>query len=230
MNNNLPTPQSPTPWKASDAWLGLALLIVLLLAFFVGVSLLQLEGMFSQMAVSSFELLLLAPIAVIFSWRKIAWRELGLRGFERREIFRGLGLLALVYIVVAVNNIVMTALGVVTQADVVFDILGESASPIPLVVATVVIAPIVEELFFRGFLFKGLRDQYGWKNALMFSSIIFSLFHMQVAALVPTFLLGALFAYIYQRTESVYPGMLLHFLVNSLGICGMLVLYQTGQL
>jgi len=229
MDENTPAPQSPTPWKASDAWLGLALLVVILLAFFIGISLLRLNNTLSQWVVSSFELLLLAPIAIIFLWRKVAWRELGLRGFERRYLFLGLGLLVLAYIVIAANNLIMTALGVVTQADVVFDILGESDSAIPLVVAAVVIAPIVEELFFRGFLFKGLRDKYGWKNALMFSSIIFSLFHLQVATLIPTFLLGALFAYIYQRSESVYPGMILHFLVNSLGICGMLVLYQTGQ-
>jgi membrane protease YdiL (CAAX protease family) len=64
----------------------------------------------------------------------------------------------------------------------------------------------------------------------MFSSIIFALFHGQIATLIPTFLLGALFAYLYQRTESVFPGMLLHFAVNAVGVVVLLLANQMGVL
>ncbi|HNA89822.1 MAG TPA: CPBP family intramembrane metalloprotease, partial [Anaerolineales bacterium] len=113
---------------------------------------------------------------------------------------------------------------------VIAQLFDELDSPLLFAVVTAVIAPITEELFFRGFLFKGLREKYGWVNALMFSSIIFALFHGQVATLLPTFLLGALFSYLYQRTESVFPGMILHCAVNSLGICAILTANQIGAL
>jgi membrane protease YdiL (CAAX protease family) len=124
----------------------------------------------------------------------------------------------------------MMALGVVTQADVIMDILGEIDSPLLFAFVTAIAAPVTEELFFRGFLFKGFRQKYGWVNALLLSSFIFALFHGQIATLIPTFLLGALFAYLYQRTESVFPGMFLHFAVNSMGVCILLTANQIGVL
>ncbi|MBI2333007.1 MAG: CPBP family intramembrane metalloprotease [Chloroflexi bacterium] len=64
----------------------------------------------------------------------------------------------------------------------------------------------------------------------MFSSIICALFHGQLATLLPTFLLGALFSYMYQRTESVLPGMVLHCIVNTMGVMVLLLANQTGIL
>jgi membrane protease YdiL (CAAX protease family) len=124
----------------------------------------------------------------------------------------------------------MIALGIATQADVISEILGEIDAPYLFAFVTAIVAPITEEIFFRGFLFKGFREKYGWVNALMFSSIIFALFHGQIATLIPTFLLGALFAYMVQRTESIYPGMILHFAVNAMGALVLLFVNQVGTL
>jgi membrane protease YdiL (CAAX protease family) len=223
-----PTPPKPAAWTATDAWLGLGLLILLVAGFVLTLSRLTMTRTLGLFYLSTFEFILLIPIAVILFWRKASWAELGLRRFDRNSLFVGFGLLAVVYIITILNNILMLYLGVITQADVVFEFLGEIDSPLLFAFVTAFIAPVTEELFFRGFLFKGLREKYGWVNALMFSSIIFALFHGQVATLLPTFLLGALFAYLYQRTGSVYPGMILHFAVNSLGACVLLVSYQTG--
>ena len=124
----------------------------------------------------------------------------------------------------------MMMLGVITQAETIFDVLNQIDSLVVFAIATMLVAPTVEEIFFRGFLFKGFREKYGWKVALVLSSVIFSLFHGQIATLIPTFLLGALFSYMVQRTESVLPGMILHFIINSIGTCGLLVAYQFGGL
>jgi membrane protease YdiL (CAAX protease family) len=184
----------------------------------------------SLFVVATFEFLLLIPIAIIFFWRRVPWVALGLNRFNPNTLAIGCGLLVAVYMVVIINNLIMMALGIITQADVVSDLLGEIDSPLLFAFVTAIVAPFTEELFFRGFLFKGLREKYGWVNALMFSSIIFALFHGQVATLIPTFLLGALFAYLYQRTESVFPGMLLHFAVNSIGVIVLLIANQMGVL
>jgi hypothetical protein len=200
----------PASWTASDTWLGLFLLVLSIFVYVLAISLVgdsQNTGIFF---VATFEFILLIPIAIIFSLRKVRWVELGLRGFNRNNLTLGCGLLAAVYFLVIINNLIMVALGIVF--------------------VTVIVAPFTEELFFRGFLFKGLREKYGWINALMFSSIIFALFHGQIATLIPTFLIGALFAYMYQRTESVYPGMLLHFTINAVGALILFFANQFGAL
>jgi len=225
-----PAPPQPASWTANDTWLGLGLLIFIVAGFLFGMSRLEASRSLGLFVVASFEFLLLIPIAIIFLWRKVSWTELGLRRFDPNTLALGCGLLVVVYTLVIINNLIMVALGVVTQADVVADLLGEIDSPILFAFVTAFVAPFTEELFFRGFLFKGLREKFGWVSALIFSSVIFALFHGQIATLIPTFLLGALFAYLYQRTESVFPGMLMHFLVNAMGSCVLLAANQMGAL
>jgi membrane protease YdiL (CAAX protease family) len=83
----------------------------------------------------------------------------------------------------------------------------------------VIVAPFVEEVFFRGFLFQGLRQRYGWIAAMLLSSAIFAVAHLDPVALIPTFVLGNVLAYVYHRSNSVWPGIGLHFLVNGFGLC-----------
>jgi uncharacterized protein len=229
MENEIIPPQEnpPAPWSAKDTWFGLFILVVVI-ALTLGLQILISTESASQFILIIFEFLLLVPIAVIFLWRRVKWTELGIRRFEGKDMAMGCGLLIAIYIIVIINNLIMLALGVVTQAETIFDLLGNLESPVLFVVVGVILAPVLEELFFRGFVFKGFREKYGWKAALVISSAIFSLFHLQVATLLPMFLLGGLFAYLYQRTESVFPGMIMHFLVNAFGMCGLLVTYQMG--
>jgi membrane protease YdiL (CAAX protease family) len=92
----------------------------------------------------------------------------------------------------------------------------------------VIIAPIVEETFFRGFLFAGFRQRYGYNKAALLSSAIFAAAHLQPSVLVPTFVLGYIFSYLYQRSNSILPGMILHFLVNAFGIITIFALTRAG--
>jgi uncharacterized protein len=225
-----PTPPKPAMWTTNDTWLGLGLLVLIVIGFVFGIAQFETSRTMSMFVVATFEFLLLIPVAIILFLRKVSWTELGLRGFSQNSLALGCGLLVTVYVVVIINNLIMVALGIVTQADVVSDLLGEIDAPILFAFVTAFVAPFTEELFFRGFLFKGLREKYGWVNALMFSSIIFALFHGQIATLLPTFLLGALFAYMYQRTDSVFPGMILHFAVNAMGALVLLLANQMGVL
>jgi membrane protease YdiL (CAAX protease family) len=222
-----PQENPPAPWSAADTWIGL-LILVTVIALALAAQLVFASESVASFTLIIFEFLLLVPIAVIFLWRRVNWSELGIRRFEGKDMALGCGLLIAIYIIVIINNLIMLALGVVTQAETIFDLLGNLNSPVMFVIVGVVLAPVLEELFFRGFLFKGFREKYGWKSALVISSLIFSVFHLQVATLLPMFLLGGLFAYLYQRTESVFPGMILHFLVNAFGMLGLLVAYQVG--
>ncbi|MBN8581239.1 MAG: CPBP family intramembrane metalloprotease [Anaerolineae bacterium] len=231
-DNSTPPPPPPVPatWSANDTWLGLALLILIVLGYAFGVSQLEATPSLNTLSIALFEFLLLIPIAIIFLWRKVSWQALGLKRFDNKDLALGCGLLIMIYFVTIINNLLMIALGVAVQVETITEMFNEMDSPLIFAVSTVLLAPFTEELFFRGFLFKGLREKYGWVNALMFSSIIFALFHGQLATLLPTFLMGALFAYMFQKTGSVFPGMLLHFSINAFSTTIFLIAAQMGLL
>jgi membrane protease YdiL (CAAX protease family) len=91
-------------------------------------------------------------------------------------------------------------------------------SPWGIALGGVLVAPFVEEIVFRGFFFQGLRQAYGSKKAILVSSLVFAAMHLQIEALIPTFILGCALAYVFDKANSIWPGALLHLLVNLLGI------------
>ncbi len=84
-----------------------------------------------------------------------------------------------------------------------------------LVVA--VVAPIVEELTFRGLGFSVLRPFGAW-TAIILVGILFGVAHGLVEALPFLAAFGAGLAYLRYRVESVYPGMIVHGLFNAVSL------------
>jgi sodium transport system permease protein len=75
---------------------------------------------------------------------------------------------------------------------------------------------VCEELTFRGFILTGLQRRFRPRTAVLLSSFLFSLMHMNVFSVLPTFLLGVVLAYLTTRCGSILPSMLFHILYNSL--------------
>lgn len=83
-------------------------------------------------------------------------------------------------------------------------------------------APLVEELLFRGAVMGHLtRAGYSPTEVIVWSAVIFGVFHLNPAQIPFAFLLGLLFGWLYYRTGSLVPGMLCHFINNSLGVLTM---------
>jgi membrane protease YdiL (CAAX protease family) len=78
--------------------------------------------------------------------------------------------------------------------------------------------PAVEEIFFRGFLLGGLRHRVGQWPALLISSGVFAVFHIEPGLYVPTFLLGAAFGWVYLKTRSIWPSIFIHTAHNTLAL------------
>jgi membrane protease YdiL (CAAX protease family) len=78
----------------------------------------------------------------------------------------------------------------------------------------VVMAPIVEEIVFRGLLFGWLRERWGTVAGAVISSLAFAAIHASLTALVALFLVALLLCAIYTRTRSLYPCMLYHAMLN----------------
>ena len=82
-----------------------------------------------------------------------------------------------------------------------------------LVVA--LLAPMVEELTFRGLGYR-LLEPFGRWTAILLVGLLFGLAHGLVEALPILAAFGAGLAYVRMRTGSVYPGMIVHAAFNSL--------------
>ncbi|MFH1858132.1 MAG: type II CAAX endopeptidase family protein [Candidatus Omnitrophota bacterium] len=84
-----------------------------------------------------------------------------------------------------------------------------------LVLVTLV-GPVVEEIFFRGFLYSALKMKWGKGWAVFASGFLFALLHANWVALLPIALLGCALAYIYELTGSLVASITIHVLHNAL--------------
>jgi len=215
------------PWKAIDNWIGIALLILIDITLIVFVSQNIGAQLVQNAGIILIELAYLLPVVVILAWRRIHWKYLGFGKFDWKTLGLGCGLLIGGYIIILVHNGILFLLGVDTQGEAILKLFASLDSPVWFLIVAVVVAPLVEEIFFRGFLFQGFRQKYGWINATLLSSAIFAAAHLDLVSLIPTFILGVVLAYVYHRSNSVWPGIILHFLVNMFGACGA---YAASQL
>ena len=91
---------------------------------------------------------------------------------------------------------------------------GVSGLLVALLVGAVV-APIAEEVLFRGFFYAGLRNAWGRGWAIVVSAVVFAVVHGFSGVIPPIFLMGVILALAYEYTGSIWPSILLHSAVNS---------------
>ncbi|CAG7841131.1 hypothetical protein CLOHAE12215_02555 [Clostridium haemolyticum] len=77
----------------------------------------------------------------------------------------------------------------------------------------VILAPIMEELIFRGIMFNRLKMRWGAGVAIIISSIIFGLLHMDLA-IIGAVLFGIMMCILYMKTRNILTTMAIHFINN----------------
>ena len=82
------------------------------------------------------------------------------------------------------------------------------------VIMTVFVAPILEEIVFRGVIMNNLR-KYGIRVAIIINSLLFGLSHYNVEMIIPAFLTGIIFSYVACKYSIKYS-ILIHFLLNTI--------------
>ena len=144
-------------------------------------------------------------------------RTLGLR----RPFRSPFGIAAAAYVGYLVFAVVYSTLIHPHQKDITRDLgfghgaVGTIAAGLLIVIA----APVSEELFFRGFIFGGLRRRLSFPVAGLISAGIFGLFHYtgagSLAVLPQLAFLGLALSWVYEETGSIYPTMAIHALNNA---------------
>lgn len=84
-----------------------------------------------------------------------------------------------------------------------------------LVLTLGILAPISEELLFRGIIFNGLK-QKGIKTAVLISSLMFMLVHLNLHQTIYQFILGVILALAVLYTNNIFSSVLIHFINNTL--------------
>lgn len=154
--------------------------------------------------------------AWVFSLR-IAGRRLAAWGFRlptRAYFWTIPAALAVVYAVSIVHDIVVSP----RQQDIVGEFPHTPAGIALFVLLAVVIAPLFEEIFFRGFLFRAFASSWGWLAGAVASAAVFGVAHAQFDVFLPLFVLGLMLAWVYQRTGSLWTAISLHALFNGLSV------------
>jgi membrane protease YdiL (CAAX protease family) len=140
---------------------------------------------------------------------------------ERISAGRFIKLICICFTVGWVGNLIGTVLllvwNTVTGNQVVNQLTGVilNTEPLQMLICTGILAPILEEFFFRKVLIDRTH-KYGELTAILVSAAFFGLFHQNFSQFFYAFGLGIIFGYVYCRTGSYLTVTLMHMVFNTL--------------
>ena len=135
-------------------------------------------------------------------------------GFKIPRKFWGSILITVLLIVIfqaGINLPVSKILGYYINGQSVF---SNPFNQIPVFLGAILLAPLFEELIFRGIIMKGFLARYTPKMAIILSGILFCAIHVQPVQLFGALCFGLLSGWIYFKTESLGFCILLHCISN----------------
>lgn len=91
-------------------------------------------------------------------------------------------------------------------------------------ISVVIFAPLLEELFLRGIVLRGLLVHYSPTKAIIWSAIIFGFMHLNPWQAIPAILVGILMGWIYYKTGSLIMTIFIHFINNGFSFLVMKIL------
>jgi membrane protease YdiL (CAAX protease family) len=166
--------------------------------------------------------LLLIGGAVLAAERALSSGAADALGLRRTRIPPAIGWAAAVFGAFwLVNGVLVAIFGAPPEQEITEEIKSESAflALAGYISITCLMAPLAEEIFFRGLLFPVLRSRMGLAWGVVVTGALFSLVHAvgsPVEALIVLFVLGSGLCLLYVRTGSLLPCIGLHALNNSI--------------
>ena len=133
------------------------------------------------------------------------------------------GLAKLDFVIILWGTIMVLATGVVIEPllnlfpETYLDRLGNiMAAGGWMMFTSIVIAPIMEEILFRGILQDALMRKYGVFVGILIASAVFGIVHIIPQQVVNAFMIGIVLGYIYYRTGALLPVILIHCINNAI--------------
>jgi len=167
---------------------------------------------------------LMAGLVSISVVRRVGWVAwLGLRWPRWRWVFL-IAPVAVVFMLVVLVGLEMSgfldwikSFGGKTSQEAI-DALKHSKDPLVLALTTtcaVIVAPLCEEIVFRGYFYPVLKRYAGAWSAAVCVSLVFAVAHPILTNLLPIFILSGLLVYVYEKTGSLWASIAVHCCYNS---------------
>ena len=167
---------------------------------------------------------MVAFIWIILRLRGQSWRDLGIRG---ESFFKNVKTGVLGYIAVIPPMFLIFFILAILMQIFSYEPLPQNVVQIYLkknpgsflflfTLFVVILGPVLEEIFFRGFAYPALKKRLGTFKAMTVTATVFATFHMSLTAFVPVFLLGFFLTYLYESSGSLVPSITAHMLHNTL--------------
>ncbi len=119
-------------------------------------------------------------------------------------------------------GVIATAIGIeapsATEAGLTATFGGGTVGLVLSVMLVVLVAPLVEEMLFRGVLLSALGNSFGAGVALVGQALLFAAYHFSTWMFLPMLLLGLACGYLTQHRGSLWPAVVLHGLFNAVPV------------
>ncbi|HTE84189.1 MAG TPA: CPBP family intramembrane glutamic endopeptidase [Dehalococcoidia bacterium] len=214
-----------------------ALLTTAIIARFFHVRLHSTSGDVAGLAATiAFDLCLyVVTLALALTHRGMSLQKFGLRTFPLRDVYVPAAGIVAMYIILGFYVAAVTQLHLPRfrpLPNLPEHLLQTKGLILPTAIAACVVAPIVEETFFRGFVFRGIVSQtiafglpghvrrlrLGFWPAALVSGLLFASVHFELGLLVPFTAIGVLFAWMFWRSGSLWPNILAHAGFNAISL------------
>ncbi len=225
-------PKGRTPWGYADMAMAIAVVIGSVIIIFIPIIVIigivtggEIEDDDDSVTAVTIgfgfllEVVLLLAVA-LFTIGKyhLRWSALGFRAPKRGGYWFPAPIFIAAFAILLVNAGIASAMGADAEGNL-SDELFDSALPVILLgILALGLAPVMEETFFRGFLFGGLRGRWGLLGAAFASGLLFALAHFTGLSSLPLLpaigMIGMLFAWAYHYTGSLFAPIGAHFLFN----------------
>lgn len=173
-----------------------------------------------------FEAMIIIALFIVVRAYGFKLRDLGLNKFKPSHIWLVLGGFFLYFFVTIVISTIFS-LFVDYDQDQVQELGFSNPQGLEIVLvflSLVVLAPLAEELLFRGFVYKGMRRRLPFWAAAILVSLLFAVVHGQVNVGVDVFALSLVLCWLRETTGSLWPAIILHAFKNGIAFLLLFVL------
>ncbi len=158
-------------------------------------------------------ILYLAAISLLLRVMKRSHKDLGLGSVRRFYLL--MGVLVGIFLFLGIGllgNLLTYLLG--TPAPQSFTVVLQGAKyswqlPILLILVGIV-APLKEEVLFRGLFYPPIRRVYGRGIGMLFTGIFFAALHFDLVRFIPLLIGGIVLTWLYERSSSLWPSIVAH--------------------
>lgn len=163
-----------------------------------------------------FEALAIGAVFMLLTWFNRKFSDIGLGVFKPKYIYwTVMGFFAYFVLTTSLLSVVGQ---IITIPDEQQQIGFANPNTLELVLAfaaLVLVVPVAEELLFRGFIYRGIRKGFNFVITSLAVSLLFAVAHGQLNVGLDVFCLSLVLCYMREKTDSLWPGIILHGLKNA---------------